>query len=59
MKGVEVPSYIEASREGRGHLWIFLDPIAARPVRKVLKRVAEEGMEVFPKRNRISPKWLP
>jgi hypothetical protein len=33
----------EESRQGRGHLWIFLDPIAARPVREVLKRVVEEG----------------
>jgi hypothetical protein len=56
LKGLEIPSYIEESRQGRGHLWIFLDPIAARPVRKVLKRVVEEGMEVFPKQNRISPK---
>ncbi|MDH4138735.1 MAG: hypothetical protein OEW09_18775, partial [Anaerolineae bacterium] len=38
------------------HLWIFLDPIAAKPVSKVLRRVVEEGVEVFPKQNRISPK---
>jgi hypothetical protein len=56
LKGLEIPSYIEESREGRGHLWIFLEPLAAKPVRKVLKRVVEEGMEVFPKQNRISPK---
>jgi hypothetical protein len=56
LKGLEIPSYIEESRQGRGHLWIFLDPITARPVRKVLKRLVEEGMEVFPKQNRISPK---
>jgi hypothetical protein len=55
-KGLEIPSYIEESREGRGHLWIFLEPLAAKPVRKVLKRVVEEGMEVFPKQNRISRK---
>jgi len=30
--------------------------MAAKPVRKVLKRVVEEGMEIFPKQNRISPK---
>jgi len=56
LKGLEIPSYIEESREGRGHLWIFLEPLAARPVRKVLERVVEEGMEVFPKQDRISPK---
>jgi hypothetical protein len=56
LKGLEIPSYIEESREGRGHLWIFLDPLAAKPVRKVLERVVEEGMEVFPKQNRISPR---
>jgi hypothetical protein len=55
LKG-QIPSYIEESREGRGHLWIFLEPMAAKPVRKVLRRVVEEGMEVFPKQNRISPK---
>jgi len=49
-----MPSYMEASREGRGHLWVFLEPIAARPVREMLKRMVEEGMEVFPKQNRIS-----
>ncbi|MDH4136836.1 MAG: hypothetical protein OEW09_09025, partial [Anaerolineae bacterium] len=56
LKGLAIPSYIEESREGRGHLWIFLDPIAAKPVSKVLRRVVEEGVEVFPKQNRISPK---
>ena len=56
LKGLEIPSYIEESREGRGHLWIFLEPLAAKPVRKVLRRVVEEGMEVFPKQNRISLK---
>jgi hypothetical protein len=56
LKGLEIPSYIEESREGRGHLWIFLEPLAAKHVRKVLRRVVEEGMEVFPKQNRISPK---
>ena len=39
LKGLEIPSYIEESREGRGHLWIFLEPPAARPVRKVPRRV--------------------
>jgi hypothetical protein len=56
LKGLEIPSYIEESREGRGHLWIFLEPLAAKHVRKVLERVVEEGMEVFPKQNRISRK---
>jgi hypothetical protein len=56
LRGLEIPSYIEESREGRGHLWVFLDPMAAKPVRKVLERVVEEGMEVFPKQNRISLK---
>ena len=56
LQGLEIPSYIEESREGRGHLWIFLEPISAKHVRKVLKRVVEEGMEVFPKQNRISRK---
>jgi len=56
LKGLEIPSYIEESREGRRHLWIFLEPLAAKPVRKVLRRVVEEGMEVFPKQNRISLK---
>ena len=56
LKGLAIPSYIEESREGRGHLWMFLEPLAAKPVRKVLRRVVEEGMEVFPKQNRISRK---
>jgi hypothetical protein len=56
LKGLEIPSYIEESRQGRGHLWMFLEPLAAKPMRKVLRRVVEEGMEVFPKQNRISPK---
>ena len=51
LKGLAIPSYIEESREGRGHLWIFLEPLAAKPVRKVLRRVVEEGMEVFPNWN--------
>ena len=53
---LEIRSHIEESREGRGHLWIFLEPIAAKPVREVLRRVIEEGMEVFPKQNGISPR---
>jgi hypothetical protein len=42
LKGLEIPSYIEESRQGRGHLWVFLDPMAAKPVRKVLERVVTD-----------------
>jgi len=50
---LEIPSYIEESREGRGHLWIFTPPIAPRPIRKLLERVAGPELEVFPKQDRI------
>ena len=53
-----LPAHIEASREGRGHLWLFLQPIEPRPVRMVLKRVSGKDTEVFPKQDRIGRRGL-
>lgn len=47
-----LPSYIEGSARG-GHLWVFAEPIAARPLRRLIIAAvdaAEIGpVEVFPK----------
>ena len=53
-----LPSYIEESREGRGHLWLFLKPIKPGSVRLILNEVAGPEVEVFPKQDRISTKSL-
>ena len=57
LKAREVPSYIEGSRRG-GHLWVFFEPLAARPVRRLmgaLVEMAEVGpVELFPKQDRLT-----
>ena len=53
-----LPSYIEESRQGRGHLWLFVEAVAPRPVRTVLREVSGEDMEIFPKQDRISGRGL-
>ena len=53
-----LPSYIEESREGRGHLWLFLRPIRPGSVRIILRELAGDEVEIFPKQDRISRKSL-
>lgn len=45
--------YIEDSRRG-GHLWLFCEPMQARPIRKLLLEVTGGQVEVFPKQNQTS-----
>src|SRR5262245_8436738 len=51
-----LPSYIEDSARG-GHLWVFADPIAARPLRRMIIAAVEAtdigSVEVFPKQWRV------
>lgn len=52
----DVPAYIEESRRG-GHLWVFSEPIPARPLRRLVVAVVEsakiEPVEVFPKQDQL------
>ncbi|NLF15200.1 MAG: hypothetical protein GX597_25705 [Anaerolineaceae bacterium] len=50
---LQLPSYLEESREGRGHLWLFVEPIAPRPLRQLLQAVAPDNLECFPKQDRL------
>ena len=54
LSALHIPSYVEESRNGRGHLWIFTEPMAPRPVRTLLRAVVEVEVEIFPKQDRIS-----
>ena len=54
LSALHIPSYIEESRDGRGHLWIFTEPIRPRPVRWLLRAVVQVEVEIFPKQDRIS-----
>jgi hypothetical protein len=51
-----ISSYLEASRGGRAHLWLFAEPIAARVARRLILSILPqlEGVEVFPKSDRLA-----
>jgi hypothetical protein len=52
---LDIPSYIEASREGRAHLWLFTAPWPAKPIRILLRGVVEDKpVEIYPKQDRLS-----
>jgi len=57
----DVPSYLEQSRRG-GHLWVFTEPIAALPVRRMVVALVEQAnigpVEVFPKQDELRPKRI-
>ena len=55
---IGLSSYLEESRNGRGHLWVFSAPIEPKPLRTILGRLATEGVEVFPKQDRIGRRSL-
>ena len=55
---IGLSSYVEESRNGRGHLWVFSPPIEPKPLRTILSRLASEGVEVFPKQDRIGRRNL-
>ena len=48
---MSIPSYLEASREGRGHLWVFTEPMPAQPLRAFLGSVVDREVEIFPKQD--------
>jgi hypothetical protein len=51
-----IPSYLEESRNQRAHLWVFTPSWPARAVRTLLSSVVEEeGVEIFPKQDSLSP----
>ena len=54
LSALHIPSYIEESRDGRGHLWIFTEPMSPKPVRRLLRAVVEVEVEIFPKQDHIS-----
>ena len=54
LHGLGIVSYLEESRDGRGHLWLFTEPMAPKPLRALLRRVSPPEMEVFPKQDRIN-----
>lgn len=54
------PSFIERSRSGNAHVWVFFsDDVLAWPVRGILKAATEaagkSSVEVFPKQDRLLP----
>jgi hypothetical protein len=54
------PSFIERSRSGNAHVWVFFsERVAAWPIRGVLKAATEaagkSSVEVFPKQDRLFP----
>ena len=51
----DIPSYLEASRSGRGHLWVFTEPMPASPLRSFLLSVGDRQIEVFPKQDCVPP----
>ena len=58
LKRIGLDPYLEESREGRGHLWVFTAPIEPKPLRTILRRLAPDGVEVFPKQDRIGRESL-
>ena len=52
---LDVPSYIEESRNQRAHLWVLTPQWPAKPVRELLHAVVDdEHIEIFPKQDRVS-----
>lgn len=51
---LHISSYLEESREGRGHLWLFTEPMAPKPLRALLCNIHDQEIEVFPKQDAIS-----
>lgn len=54
------PSFIERSRSGNAHVWVFFEePVMAWPVRGILKEATlaagKAGVEVFPKQDKLFP----
>lgn len=54
------PSFIERSRSGNAHVWVFFEePVDAWPVRGILKEATlaagKASVEVFPKQDRLFP----
>lgn len=54
------PSFIEQSRSGNAHVWVFFEePVAAWPIRGILKdatlAAGKASVEVFPKQDRLFP----
>lgn len=54
------PSYIERSRSGNAHIWVFFEePVEAWPIRGILKEATlaagKASVEVFPKQDRLFP----
>ncbi len=58
----QVPSHLESSRQGRGHLWIFTEPMSAKVARATIKGLLPdlptESVELFPKQDRLSGKGV-
>ena len=51
---IDVPAYIEESRNLRAHVWVITPSWPARPVRELLHAVVEnENIEIFPKQDRV------
>jgi hypothetical protein len=54
------PSFIERSRSGNAHVWVFFEePVEAWPIRGILKEATlaagKASVEVFPKQDRLFP----
>jgi hypothetical protein len=54
------PSFIERSRSGNAHVWVFFsEPVLAWPVRGILKEATiaagKSSVEVFPKQDKLFP----
>jgi hypothetical protein len=54
------PSFIERSRSGNAHVWVFFEePVEAWPIRGILKEATlaagKAAVEVFPKQDRLFP----
>ncbi len=48
-------AYLEESREGRGHLWLFTEPVAPKTLRRLLSQLVERpDTEIFPKQDAVS-----
>lgn len=56
------PSFIERSRSGNAHVWVFFsEPVEAWPVRGILKEATlaagKASVEVFPKQDKLFPEF--
>lgn len=55
LHSVKVPSYLESSRSGRGHLWVFTEVMSAKVALGVVKALLPEWQgEIFPKQTTLS-----